>query len=154
MAIDFLGDMKRTLYCGDLRKEDANREVTLLGWVQRRRDLGGLIFIELRDRQGIVQVVFNPESAPGAHAKAQSLRNEYVVGVEGTVVLRPEGTTNPRLKTGEIEVRAREVKILNVAKTPPFPIEDEAEIAADCLELEVVQLVGGEAYSGDHRQIQ
>jgi aspartyl-tRNA synthetase len=131
MMIDFLGNMKRTLYCGDLRKEDANREVTLLGWVQRRRDLGGLIFIELRDRQGIVQVVFNPESAPAAHAKAQSLRNEYVVGVEGTVVLRPEGTTNPKLKTGEIEVLAKELKILNVAKTPPFPIEDEAEIAEE-----------------------
>ena len=82
--IDLLGDLKRTDYCGDLRKEDANREVTLLGWVQRRRDLGGLVFIELRDRQGIVQVVFNPESNLEAHTKAQSLRNEYVVGIEGT----------------------------------------------------------------------
>jgi aspartyl-tRNA synthetase len=131
MMIDLLGNMKRTNYCGDLRKEDANREVTLLGWVQRRRDLGGLIFIELRDRQGIVQVVFNPESNSEAHAKAQSLRNEYVVGVGGTVVLRPEGTANPKLRTGEIEVLAKEVKILNVAKTPPFPIEDEAEIAEE-----------------------
>jgi len=131
MAIDLLGNLKRTNYCGDLRKEDANREVTLLGWVQRRRDLGGLIFIELRDRQGIVQVVFNPESNSEAHAKAQSLRNEYVVGVGGTVVLRPEGTANPKLRTGEIEVLAKEVKILNVAKTPPFPIEDEAEIAEE-----------------------
>ena len=129
--IDLLGNLKRTNYCGDLRKEDANREVTLLGWVQRRRDLGGLIFIELRDRQGIVQVVFNPESNSEAHAKAQSLRNEYVVGVGGTVVLRPEGTANPKLRTGEIEVLAKEVKILNVAKTPPFPIEDEAEIAEE-----------------------
>jgi aspartyl-tRNA synthetase len=131
MAIDLLGNLKRTNYCGDLRKEDANREVTLLGWVQRRRDLGGLIFIELRDRQGIVQVVFNPESNSEAHAKAQSLRNEYVVGVGGTVVLRPEGTANPKLRTGEIEVLAKEVKILNVAKTPPFPIEDEAEISEE-----------------------
>ena len=131
MAIDLLGNLKRTNYCGDLRKEDANREVTLLGWVQRRRDLGGLIFIELRDRQGIVQVVFNPESNSEAHAKAQSLRNEYVVGVGGTVVLRPEGTANPKLRTGEIEVLAKEVRILNVAKTPPFPIEDEAEIAEE-----------------------
>jgi aspartyl-tRNA synthetase len=131
MMIDLLGNLKRTNYCGDLRKEDANREVTLLGWVQRRRDLGGLIFIELRDRQGIVQVVFNPESNSEAHAKAQSLRNEYVVGIGGTVVLRPEGTANPKLRTGEIEVLAKEVKILNVAKTPPFPIEDEAEIAEE-----------------------
>jgi aspartyl-tRNA synthetase len=129
--IDFLGDLKRTDYCGDLQKKDAGREVTLLGWVQRRRDLGGLIFIELRDRQGIVQVVFNPESNSEVHAKAQSLRNEYVVGVEGAVVLRPEGTANPKLKTGGIEVLAKELKILNVAKTPPFPIEDEAEIAEE-----------------------
>jgi aspartyl-tRNA synthetase len=131
MMIDLLGNLKRTNYCGDLRKEDANREVTLLGWVQRRRDLGGLIFIELRDRQGIVQVVFNPEVNREEHAKAQSLRNEYVAGVGGTVVLRPEGTANPKLRTGEIEVLAKEVKILNVAKTPPFPIEDEAEISEE-----------------------
>ena len=129
--IDFLGDLKRTDYCGDLRKEDVDREVILLGWVQRRRDLGGLIFVELRDRQGIVQVVFNPESNSEAHTKAQSLRNEYVVGVEGTVVLRPERTANPKLSTGEIEVLVKELKILNVAKTPPFPIEDGAEVAEE-----------------------
>ena len=129
--IDLLGDLKRTGYCGDLNKKDVNREVTLLGWVQRRRDLGGLIFIELRDRQGIVQTVFNPESNSEAHAKAQSLRNEYVVGVIGTVVLRPEGTANPKMRTGEIEVLAKELKIFNVAKTPPFPIEDEAEISEE-----------------------
>jgi len=131
MMIDLLGDLKRTDYCGDLNKKDVNREVTLLGWVQRRRDLGGLIFIELRDRQGIVQLVFNPEMSSEAHAKAQSLRNEYVIGVIGRVALRPEGTANLRLRTGEIEVLARELKILNVAKTPPFPIEDEAEIAEE-----------------------
>lgn len=127
--IDFLGDLKRTDYCGDLRREDANREVTLLGWVQRRRDLGGLIFVELRDRQGVVQVVFNPEVSPEAHAKAQSLRSEYVVGVKGEVVNRPEGTVNPRLDTGEIEVIVREIKILNVSKTPPFLIEVDEEVA-------------------------
>ncbi|NWG01886.1 MAG: aspartate--tRNA ligase [Syntrophaceae bacterium] len=129
--IDFLGDLKRTVYCGDLRKKDDGREVTLLGWVQRRRDLGGLIFIELRDRQGIVQVVFNPEVNSESHEKAQSLRNEYVIGVQGRVVLRPAGTANPKLRTGEIEILAKELKILNVAKTPPFPIEDEAEIAEE-----------------------
>jgi len=127
--IDLLGDLKRTDYCGDLKKKDANREVTLLGWVQRRRDLGGLIFVELRDRQGIVQVVFNPEMNPEAHVKAQSLRNEYVVGVQGTVALRPEGTANPKLSTGEIEIIVKELKILNVSKTPPFLIEDEEEVA-------------------------
>ena len=129
MMIDLLGDLKRTDYCGDLRKGDANREVTLLGWVQRRRDLGGLIFIELRDRQGNVQVVFNSEVNAEAHEKAQSLRSEYVVGVRGKVVFRPEGTVNPKLNTGEIEVIARELKILNLSKNPPFLIEDEEEVA-------------------------
>jgi aspartyl-tRNA synthetase len=129
--MDLLGDLKRTGYCGDLRKGDVDREVTLLGWVQRRRDLGGLIFVELRDREGIVQVVFNPEVSPGAHEKAQSLRSEYVVGVKGTVVKRPEGTVNLRLNTGEIEVAAKELKILNISKTPPFLIEDEEEVAED-----------------------
>jgi len=129
MMIDFLGDLKRTSYCGDLNKKDVTREVTLLGWVQRRRDLGGLIFVELRDRQGIIQVVFNPEVNPQAHEKAQSIRGEYVLGVQGTVVIRPEGTANPKLNTGEIEVVAKELKILNVSKTPPFLIEDEEEVA-------------------------
>ncbi|MEW6377040.1 MAG: aspartate--tRNA ligase [Thermodesulfobacteriota bacterium] len=127
--VDLLGDLKRTDYCGDLRKTDVDREVILLGWVQRRRDLGGLIFVELRDRQGIVQVVFNPEVNAKVHEKAQFLRSEYVVGIIGTVVLRPEGTENPKLETGEIEVIAKELKILNVSKTPPFLIEDEEEAA-------------------------
>jgi aspartyl-tRNA synthetase len=127
--VDLLGDLKRTDYCGDLKKKDIDREVTLLGWVQRRRDLGGLIFVELRDRQGMVQVVFNPEVSPGAHEKAQSLRSEYVVGVQGAVVMRPEGTVNPKLNTGEIEVIVKELKILNVSKTPPFLIEGEEEVA-------------------------
>ncbi|MDI7261688.1 MAG: aspartate--tRNA ligase [Thermodesulfobacteriota bacterium] len=129
VTIDLLGDWKRTNYCGELRNEDAGRNVTLLGWVQRRRDLGGLIFVELRDRHGIVQVVFNPEVSPEAHEKAQTLRSEYVIGIEGEVVLRPEGTTNPRLGTGEVEVAAKELKILNVSKNPPFLIEDEEEVA-------------------------
>jgi len=129
VMIDLLGDLKRTGYCGDLNKKDVNREVTLLGWVQRRRDLGGLIFVELRDRQGIVQVVFNPEMNPEAHEKAQSIRGEYVLGVQGTVVIRPEGTANPKLNTGEVEIVAKELKILNVSKTPPFQIEDEEEVA-------------------------
>ena len=127
--MDLLGDLKRTDYCGDLKKEDVDREVTLMGWVQRRRDLGGLIFVELRDRQGMVQVVFNPEVSLEAHEKAQSLRSEYVVGIKGTVVRRPEGTVNPKLNTGEIEVIAKELKILNISKTPPFLIEGEEEVA-------------------------
>jgi aspartyl-tRNA synthetase len=126
--IDFLGNLKRTDYCGDLRKEDSAREVILLGWVQRRRDLGGLIFVEMRDRKGLVQVVFNPEVSAEAHEKAQSLRSEYVMAVNGKVGIRPEGTANPKLNTGEIEVVARELKILNVSKTPPFLVEDEEEV--------------------------
>ena len=129
--MDLLGDLKRTSYCGDLRKNDVDRAVTLLGWVQRRRDLGGLIFVELRDRQGIVQVVFNPELSSGAHEKAQSLRSEYVIAVQGNVVARPDGTINPKLSTGEIEVVAKELKILNSSKTPPFLIEDEEKVAED-----------------------
>jgi len=128
IAKDLLGDWKRTDYCGNLRKEDKGRIVILLGWVQRRRDLGGLIFIEVRDRSGLVQVVFNPETDAEAHEKAQALRSEFVVGVKGEVVLRPEGTANPRLATGEIEVAVKELKILNVSKTPPFPIEDEEKV--------------------------
>jgi aspartyl-tRNA synthetase len=128
MMIDLLGNLKRTDYCGDLRPKDINREVTLLGWVQRRRDLGGLIFIELRDRQGIIQVLFNPEVSPEAHGKAQSLRSEFVVAVSGSVVTRPDGTANPKLSTGEIEVIAKALKILNTSKTPPFFIEDDEEV--------------------------
>jgi aspartyl-tRNA synthetase len=128
LEVDLLGDLKRTDYCGDLHQKDVDREVILLGWVQRRRDLGGLIFVELRDREGIVQVVFNPEVSPKAHEKAQSLRSEFVVGVKGKVVTRPEGTANPKLVTGEIEVIAKELKILNSSKTPPFLIEDDEDV--------------------------
>ena len=127
--VDFLEDLKRTDYCGDLSRKDVDREVTLLGWVQRRRDLGGLIFVEVRDRQGIVQVVFNGEVNPEAHEKAQALRSEYVVGVIGKVSVRPEGTLNPKLKTGEIEVAVKELRILNASKNPPFLIEDDEEVA-------------------------
>jgi aspartyl-tRNA synthetase len=126
---DLLGDLKRTDYCGELSRKDVDREVILLGWVQRRRDLGGLIFVEVRDRQGIVQVVFNGEVNPEAHEKAQTLRSEFVVGVVGKVSVRPEGTLNPKLKTGEIEVAAKELRILNASKNPPFLIEDDEEVA-------------------------
>lgn len=126
---ELMGDLTRTDYCGDLREKDIDREVVLVGWVQRRRDLGGLIFIELRDRQGIVQVVLNPEVSREVHEKGSFLRNEFVVGVRGKVVRRPEGTANPKLATGEIEVIAQELRILNVSKTPPFLIEEEAEVA-------------------------
>jgi aspartyl-tRNA synthetase len=126
---DLMEDLKRTDYCGDLEKKGVGRRVTLMGWVQRRRDLGGLIFVEMRDREGIVQVVFNPEISREVHEKASSLRSEFVIAVTGEIVLRPEGTVNPKIKTGEVEVVARELRILNVSKTPPFPIEENDETA-------------------------
>ncbi|MBU1205449.1 MAG: aspartate--tRNA ligase [Proteobacteria bacterium] len=124
-----LGDWKRTCYCGDLRAEHIDQEVTLMGWVNRRRDLGGLVFIDLRDREGIAQVVFNPKFSPGAHAKAASLRNEYVIAVQGKVVARPAGTENPELKTGQLEVQAEDLKVLSESNPPPFAIDEDAEVA-------------------------
>ncbi|HEX5505544.1 MAG TPA: aspartate--tRNA ligase, partial [Thermomicrobiales bacterium] len=114
--------------CGSLRAADAGRRVTLKGWVGRRRDHGGLIFIDLRDRYGLTQVVFNPEISAAAHAVASEVRNEYVLEVSGEVVHRPEGTVNPHLPTGAIEVDAREAAILNPAATTPFPIRDDIEV--------------------------
>ncbi|MGC4107539.1 MAG: aspartate--tRNA ligase [Thermomicrobiales bacterium] len=113
---------------GSLRAEHAGQDVTLKGWVNRRRDLGGLIFIDLRDRYGITQVVFNPQVQPEAHAIASDLRNEYVISVTGTVNHRPEGTVNPKMPTGEIELEAHRIEILNVAKTPPFYINEEVDV--------------------------
>jgi aspartyl-tRNA synthetase len=127
--IDFLGDLKRTDYCGDLRASDAGREVVLMGWVQRRRDHGGVIFIDLRDREGIVQVVFNPEINPEVHAKAHKVRSEYVLAVKGDVAMRPPESVNPDLDTGEVEVITRELRILNASENPPFLIEDDVEIS-------------------------
>ncbi|HEY7035763.1 MAG TPA: aspartate--tRNA ligase [Thermomicrobiales bacterium] len=114
--------------CGSLRAADAGKAVTLSGWVHRRRDLGGLIFIDLRDRYGITQVVFNPEVTPVAHEAAGDLRNEYVVRISGAVRTRPKGTVNAKLATGEIEVEGHGVEILNVAKTPPFYVNEEADV--------------------------
>jgi aspartyl-tRNA synthetase len=112
---------------GSLRAADVGREVELYGWVARRRDHGGLIFIDLRDRWGAVQVVFNPSRAPEAHTTASELRSEYVVRVKGWVGNRPAGSENPRMATGAVEVTASELEIISVAKTPPFQIEDEVE---------------------------
>ena len=114
-------------HCGSLRAHDAGSEVELYGWVGRRRDHGGLIFIDLRDRWGAVQVVFNPATTPDAHATASDLRAEYVVRVRGVVQRRPEGSENPNLPTGDVEVHAQEVELLNSSKTPPFPIEGAQE---------------------------
>src|SRR5438445_12660876 len=114
-------------HCGSLRPSDEGRELELYGGVARRRDHGGLIFIDLRDRWGDVQVVFNPTDAPTAHQAASDLRSEFVVRVKGTVGRRPKGNENPRMATGDVEVTAAELEVISTAKTPPFQIEDEVE---------------------------
>ena len=129
--MDLLGDWRRSHTCGDLKKKDVGAQVCLMGWVQTRRDHGGLIFVDLRDRYGVTQVVFNPEVDPEIHKKAHSLRSEYVIAIQGVVEVRPKDMTNPRLATGEIEVEVHGLKVLNQSKTPSFPIEDDAEVAED-----------------------
>ena len=128
---DLMEGLKRTHNCGQLRVDDINSEVTLMGWVQRRRDHGGLIFVDLRDRYGITQVVFNPDVDRESHEKAALLRSEYVIAIKGNVSKRPEGTKNPNLATGEIEMLAKELNVLNDARTPPFPIEEDVDVAED-----------------------
>jgi len=128
-VLDFLGNLKRTHYCGTLRATDAGRDATVMGWVHRRRDLGNLLFLDVRDRTGLVQVVFNKETQPEAHAKAEHARSEFVVAVEGKVVKREKA--NPELPSGEIELVATKLHILNNAKTPPFPIEEEINAAEE-----------------------
>jgi aspartyl-tRNA synthetase len=119
--------MRRTHHCWELGADDVDKEVVLMGWVHRRRDHGGVIFVDLRDREGITQVVFNPLVDKKIHAKAHAIRNEYVLAVRGKVDPRPADMVNPKLKTGQIEVSVTELKILNTAKTPPFLIEDEID---------------------------
>jgi aspartyl-tRNA synthetase len=126
---DKLGEMRRTHDCSLLRSQDIGKEVILMGWVQRRRDHGGVIFVDLRDRDGLTQVVFKPEVDPEIHEKAHVIRSEFVIGVRGTVEARPEGMINPNLDTGEIEVIVTEFKLLNTAKTPPFLIEDSIDVS-------------------------
>jgi aspartyl-tRNA synthetase len=128
-VLDFLGNLKRTHYCGALRANDVARDATIMGWVHRRRDLGNLLFLDVRDRTGIVQVVFNKETQPDAHAKAEQVRSEFVVAVEGKVLQR--GKANPEIATGEVELAASKLHILNTAKTPPFPVEDEINAAEE-----------------------
>ncbi|MEW6698076.1 MAG: aspartate--tRNA ligase [Bacillota bacterium] len=120
--------LRRTIYCGELGRQQENQEVVLTGWVQRRRDHGGLIFVDLRDRSGIVQVVFSPEVNEEAFKKAEGVRNEYVLAVVGKVNARPEGTVNSNMATGEVEVYAHTLRVLNRAKTPPFYIEDNIDV--------------------------
>ncbi len=121
-----LGGWRRSHSCGELRAEHVGLTVTLMGWAFRRRDHGGLIFIDLRDREGLTQCVFNPAEKPEAHATAQSVRAEFVLAVSGAVQLRPPGTENPKLPTGQIEVQVSQIKILNESRPLPFPLEEES----------------------------
>ncbi|WP_300709757.1 aspartate--tRNA ligase [uncultured Desulfovibrio sp.] len=125
--IEEVGGWTRTHTCGQLTAADDGADVCLMGWAQYRRDHGGLIFVDLRDREGLTQIVFSPEIAPKAHEDAHILRAEYVLAIKGTVRPRPEGMTNPNLVTGGIEVVVKEWKLLNTSKTPPFPIEDRTD---------------------------
>lgn len=122
---------KRTEYCGKISKDLLGQEVVLKGWVQKRRDLGDLIFIDLRDREGIVQIVFNASFSKEALEIAESVRNEYVLEIKGTVVERAENVVNKNISTGEIEIEAKEIKILNKSKTTPFYIEDQVAVSDD-----------------------
>jgi aspartyl-tRNA synthetase len=134
--LDHLGELERTHSCGELRASDAGREVVLMGWVAVRRDFGPLTFIDLRDRDGITQIVFDAEDASVAHARAKEVRGEYVVAVRGEVAARDEGQRNPKLATGEVEVQAREILVLNEARTPPFQLDAPPEkLAAEDLRL-------------------
>ncbi len=127
--MDPMGALKRTHKCNELSPDQLEQEVVLMGWVLRRRDHGGVIFIDLRDRWGITQIVFNPENNPEVHAKAHSLRSEWVLAVRGTVYRRPADMENTKLKTGAIEVMISELRVLNTSETPPFPLDEDTEVS-------------------------
>jgi len=129
VPLDFLGELRRTHMCGELRASDVGKTVVLMGWVHKRRDHGGVIFVDLRDREGIAQAVFHADSS--AHQRAELARPEYVIAVEGKVEPRGAGMVNPNLATGEVEVVAQRVWILNESRTPPFPVEDEVGVSED-----------------------
>ena len=128
VTLDFLGDLRRTNGCGELRADDVGKTVVLMGWVHRRRDLGGVIFIHLRDRDGITQLVFDESKNAAAHQRAQELSSEFVIAVKGTVSQRSPDTVNPNISTGEVEVAVEELWILNTSRTPPFPLEDAVDV--------------------------
>ena len=127
--IENMGDLKRTHYCAEVDETLLGQEVVIMGWVQYRRDHGGLVFIDLRDRTGLVQTVFNPEEDELTHQKSHDVRSEYVLALKGTVRSRPSDMINPKMKTGKIEIFITELKVLNVAQTPPFQMEEYAEVS-------------------------
>ncbi|MBW1852616.1 MAG: aspartate--tRNA ligase, partial [Deltaproteobacteria bacterium] len=153
LRIDSIGDMKRTHDCGSLRAEDAGSEAVLMGWVNSRRDLGNLIFIDLRDRGGITQIVFDPSVSEKIHDRAHVLRNEWVLAVKGTVSPRLEGQENPDMPTGHIELKVTELRILNRTETPPFQV-DGAVDASETLRLKYryLELRRPQMFSAFHKR--
>ncbi len=131
LELDFLGELRRTHTCGQLRVSDEGKRVVLMGWVHRRHDLGGIIFIHLRDRDGITQVVFRADADTHLHEKAEALRSEYVAAMEGVVTRRTPETVNANVETGEVEVVADKLWILNESRTPPFPMEEEVDVSEE-----------------------
>jgi aspartyl-tRNA synthetase len=131
VALDFLGDLRRTHMCGELRAEHAGQKVLLMGWAHRRRDHGSVIFVDMRDRTGHAQAIFHEDVGPAVHQRAEEIRAEYVIAVEGTVALRSPETVNPNMPTGEVEVVAEKVWILNESRTPPFPMDENGNVAED-----------------------
>jgi aspartyl-tRNA synthetase len=129
--LDLLGDLRRTHTCGQLRAVDAGTRALLMGWVHRHRDLGGVIFLHLRDREGVTQVAIHADASEAVHRKAEQVRPEYVIAVEGPVALRSADTVNPNLETGEVEVIAEKIWIFNESRTPPFPMEDTVDVAEE-----------------------
>ena len=131
LKLDFLGDLRRTHTCGQLRASDVGKKVILMGWVHRRRDLGKVIFVHLRDREGVTQIVFDEGVNQDVHEHAEMVRSEYVVAIEGTVHQRTPDTINATIPTGEVEVAAEQVWILNESRTPPFPMEETVDVSED-----------------------
>ena len=131
VPLDFLGDLRRTHSCGQLRASAVGQTALLMGWVHRRRDLGGVLFVHLRDRDGVTQIVFHADAGAQLHAKAEMLGSEYVIAVEGLVAKRAAETINPALDTGEVELVATKLWILNESRTPPFPMEDTVDVKED-----------------------
>jgi aspartyl-tRNA synthetase len=131
VPLDFLGELRRTHDCGALRAADAGKRAILMGWVHRRRDLGGVLFIHLRDREGVTQLVFRSDGDPAVHARAELLGSEYVIAVEGLVERRDADTVNAAIATGEVEVVVEKIWILNESKTPPFPMEENVDVKED-----------------------
>ena len=131
VQLDFLGDLRRTHTCGELRAADTGKRALLMGWVHRRRDLGGVFFIHLRDRDGVTQLVFHADAGSDVHRKAETLGPEYVIAVEGAVAKRAPETVNPNLPTGEVELVAEKLWILNESRTPPFPMEETVDVKED-----------------------